>query len=61
MTVQNPIALRAIATPTRWVPAGALSLATLRQLRPVILPIATAGAMLALWQAACTLLRISRM
>ncbi len=53
MTVET-LGSRAIAP----APLRAASLARLRQLRPVILPVLTAAAFLLLWQAACLLLRI---
>jgi NitT/TauT family transport system permease protein len=53
MSVET-LALRTIAL----VPVRASGLAKLRPLRPVILPIATAGAGLTLWQVACTLFRV---
>src|SRR5271154_4951338 len=42
-----------IGSPARWTTSGTVSLGNLRQLRPVFLPIATAGALLLVWQAAC--------
>jgi NitT/TauT family transport system permease protein len=39
-------------------PSGAARLPSLRQLRPVILPIATAGAVLLLWQITCAVFHI---
>lgn len=57
MTIELPAGARALAPP-RLLPVGARALATLRQLRPVILPVATAGAALALWQCVCALFHI---
>ena len=57
MTVELPMA-RALAAPAPLLPVGARILAELRRLRPLILPVATAGAGLALWQAVCTLFHI---
>jgi NitT/TauT family transport system permease protein len=57
MTAPSPTATRAIA-PTGMTPFSAASLPSLRQLRPVLLPIATAGAVLLLWQVACALSHI---
>jgi NitT/TauT family transport system permease protein len=59
MTTPSPAAGRAFA-PIGLTPFGALSLPSLRQLRPVLLPVATAGAFLLLWQAACALFHISQ-
>jgi NitT/TauT family transport system permease protein len=42
-----------LASSARWTSAGTVSLENLRRLRPVILPIATAGALLLAWQTAC--------
>ena len=53
MTVDT-IVSRAIALR----PGGAARLPSLRQLRPVILPVATAGAVLLLWQIACAVFHI---
>jgi NitT/TauT family transport system permease protein len=53
MTVETT-ASPTIGSPARWAASGTLSLGSLRQLRPVILPIATAGALLLIWQAACS-------
>src|SRR3984957_1636187 len=53
MTIETTVS-RAIAL----TPIGAASLPRLRQLRPVILPVATAGAMLLVWQVACALFHI---
>ena len=47
-----------VSRQTRLAPIGAANLPSLRRLRPVILPIATAGALLTLWQIACIVLRI---
>jgi NitT/TauT family transport system permease protein len=58
MTVENPIALSTLVSPARLIWGGTAAMANLRQLRPVILPIATAGAVLLLWQAACALFHI---
>ena len=55
MTVET-IASRAMAL----APLGGARLPTMRQLRPVILPIATAGVVLLLWQAACAMFHIPR-
>src|SRR5271168_1105684 len=61
MTVQNPTVSRALALPARLIPSPALFAGVnFRQLRPVVLPIATAGAVLLLWQAACALFHIPR-
>jgi NitT/TauT family transport system permease protein len=49
-----------VVSPARWTSAGAVSLENLRRLRPVILPIATAGAVLLVWQLASALLHIPR-
>lgn len=57
MTVETPTASRAIALNPAAAFGGA-TLPNLRRLRPVILPVATAGAVLLLWQAACLLLRV---
>jgi NitT/TauT family transport system permease protein len=58
VTVELPVGGRTLATPSRLMPTGTRALATLRQLRPVILPLATAGAGLVLWQCVCTLFHI---
>jgi NitT/TauT family transport system permease protein len=58
MTVDSPTASQAIVTVGRLAPVGAADLVSLRLLRPVILPIATAGFFLALWQAIVTVLHI---
>jgi NitT/TauT family transport system permease protein len=55
MTVET-IVSRAIALR----PSGAARLPSLRQLRPVVLPVVTAAAVLLLWQIACALLHIPR-
>ena len=49
MTVESSTASRTMA-PARLAPLAAMSLASLWQLRPVILPIATAALFLAVWQ-----------
>ena len=56
MTVELPAGVRALAAPAGLAPIGVV--ASLRRLRPVILPIATASAGLALWQSVCALFRI---
>ena len=58
MTIELPVGARALAAPAQLVPIGAQALASLRRLRPVILPVATAGTGLVLWQCGCTLFRI---
>jgi NitT/TauT family transport system permease protein len=58
MTVELPAGARALGAAAHLVPIGAQILARLRQLRPVILPLATAGAGLALWQALCMLFHV---
>ena len=50
MAVESPVASRSLAS-AGSAPIGATGLATLRRLRPVILPMATAVAFLTLWQA----------
>jgi NitT/TauT family transport system permease protein len=57
MTVETPTASPMIAL-TPAAAFGRATLPSLRQLRPVILPVATAGAVLLLWQAACLLFRV---
>jgi NitT/TauT family transport system permease protein len=55
MTVENPtVALAIRLAPAAMLPSGD----TLRQLRPVILPIATAGIAMLLWQAACVFFHV---
>jgi len=51
MTAETPTASRTLVPATRLVPIGVANLPSLRRLRPVILPIATAACFLALWQA----------
>lgn len=58
MTIELRAGARAPAAPGRLVPLGATSLPSLGRLRPVILPLATAGAGLALWQGVCTLFQV---
>lgn len=58
MTVQLPVAARALKMPTRLTTPGAQMLPGLRRLRPVILPVATAAAALALWQSVCGLFHV---
>ena len=58
MTVELPAGVRALAAPIRMMPNGAAVAANLRQLRPVILPIATAAAVLGLWQVGCGLFHV---
>jgi NitT/TauT family transport system permease protein len=58
MTVQNPVASPTLGSPARLTPIGAAVFGNLRQLRPVLLPIATAGAMLLAWQALTMLAHI---
>jgi NitT/TauT family transport system permease protein len=53
MTVETTVS-RAIAL----APLGGVNLPSLRQLRPVILPVATAGAVLLVWQLLCAALHI---
>src|SRR5580704_543155 len=55
MTVETPLVVRSLAMPA---PPGAMWLPSLRRLRPVILPVATAGALLLLWQAVAVLAHI---
>jgi NitT/TauT family transport system permease protein len=50
MTVETPTAPQTLAASSRLPPFSGASLWNLRQLRPVILPIATAALVLALWQ-----------
>jgi NitT/TauT family transport system permease protein len=57
MTVEIPAAAPAIA-PARLVPFGAAWLPGFAQLRPIILPLATAGVFLLLWQAAVVIGRV---
>jgi NitT/TauT family transport system permease protein len=57
MTVETT-ASATIVPSARPAWAGVIGTASLRQLRPVILPIATAGVMLLVWQLACGLLHI---
>jgi NitT/TauT family transport system permease protein len=58
MTVQNPTVASALGVPARLPPLGAAALARLRQLRPVILPVATAFVVLSAWQAMTIAFRI---
>jgi NitT/TauT family transport system permease protein len=55
-TTASPTAV----SPARWTFTDAVSPENLRRLRPVILPIATAGAVLLVWQLASMLLHIPR-
>jgi NitT/TauT family transport system permease protein len=58
MTVQNPVVSQTLGSPARLAPTGPAIFGNLRQLRPVLLPIATAGAMLLAWQALTMLAHI---
>jgi len=57
MTAESLVARRIAAAPTR-IALRAILGPNLRQLRPVILPLATAGTVLLVWQIAVTALRI---
>ena len=58
MTVELQAGAGALPARPQLIPVGARAAAALRRLRPVILPIVTAGAGLALWQCICTLFHI---
>jgi NitT/TauT family transport system permease protein len=58
MTVESPAAPAIATAPARAAAIGALIAPNLRRLRPVILPVATAAAMLAIWQVIVTALHI---
>lgn len=57
MTAESHIAPR-LAAPATFVAARAIRGPSLRQLRPVILPLASAGTVLAIWQVVLAALRI---
>jgi len=58
MTAENALAPRLAVAPADIGNAGPAIGTILRQLRPVILPVATAGTVLLLWQIAVTALRV---
>jgi NitT/TauT family transport system permease protein len=58
MTAESPAAPRITATPARVAAWGAPVASNLRRLRPVILPVATAAAVLAVWQVVAVALHI---
>ncbi len=58
MTAENPVAPRTAVPPVRLQGRTALTGPNLRQLRPVILPVAAAAAVLLVWQIVVTALRI---
>jgi NitT/TauT family transport system permease protein len=58
MTAETSTASRAIAQSVWLAPFGAASLPSFRQLRPVILPIATAAVVLAIWQVVAVVFHI---
>jgi NitT/TauT family transport system permease protein len=58
MTAENTLAPRLAVAPADIGNAGPAIGTILRQLRPVILPVATAGTVLLLWQIAVTALRV---
>jgi NitT/TauT family transport system permease protein len=58
MTADNTLAPHFAAAPRRRVGSAAPAVPTLRQLRPVILPLATAAAVLIVWQVIVVALRI---
>ena len=58
MTAESPAAPRIAAAPARMPARQALVAPNLRRLRPIILPLATAAAVLAIWQIIATALHI---
>ena len=58
MTAENPVAPRTAVPPVRLQGRTALTGPNLRQLRPVILPVAAAAAVLLVWQVIVVALRI---
>jgi len=58
MTAESRAAPRIVAAPVRVAAIGALIAPNLRRLRPVILPVATAAAVLAVWQVIVAALHI---
>ena len=58
MTAESPAAPRIAAPPARVAARGAQIAPNLRRLRPIILPVATAAAVLAIWQVTVAALHI---
>jgi NitT/TauT family transport system permease protein len=58
MTAESPAAPSIAAAPARLLEIRAPTAPNLRRLRPIILPVATAGAVLAIWQAVVTAMHV---